>query len=172
LWLHSSEIQRFHVCKILRFRSLLAASRVLSLLEDSLHCFPSAMYYIRNVSSGLEYSSATCEICIAQKWKFTIEGDGMSMATPTIIYSSFRLLKNVFCCGNSWSFASCRTTVGANVGDSRIRRNPRTYVKKLKNIRKKESENTETRNLWKPNFLLQSREFLYTCPWTPFYRKT
>jgi hypothetical protein len=47
-----------------------------------------------------------------------------------IIYSSFRFLKNVFCCGNSWSFVSCRTTVGANVGDSRIGRNPRTYVRR------------------------------------------
>jgi hypothetical protein len=26
----------------------------------------------------------------------------------------------------------------------------------------------ETRNLQKPNFLFQSRESLYTCPWTPF----
>jgi hypothetical protein len=44
--------------------------------------------------------------------------------------------------------------------------------KKLKNIRKKESENVEIRNLRKPDFLLQSCESLYTCPRTPFYRDT
>jgi hypothetical protein len=164
---------RFHVCEILRFRSLLAASRVLALLEDSLHCFQSAMYYIREVSSGLEYSSATCEICIAQKWKFTIEGDGMSMATPTIIYSSFRFLKNVFCCGNSWSFVSCRTTMGANVGDSRIGRNPRTYVRR--NSRIYARRNLRTRRQEISENLTSSSKVLN--PFTralgpPFYRKT
>jgi hypothetical protein len=59
------------------------------------------------------------------------------------------------------------------VGDSRIGWNPRTYVRRNSRIyTKKESENAETRNLRKPDFLLQSRESLYTCPRTPFYRET
>jgi hypothetical protein len=49
---------------------------------------------------------------------------------------------------------------------------PNINKKKLKNIRKKKSENAETRNLRKPDFLLQSCEPLYTCPRTPFYRDT
>jgi hypothetical protein len=54
------------------------------------------------------------------------------------------------------------------LGIQNRKESPNICKKKLKNIRKKESENAETRNLRKPDFLLQSRESLYTCSWTPF----
>jgi hypothetical protein len=41
---------------------------------------------------------------------------------------------------------------------------PNMYEKKLKNTSVKELNNSETRNLRKPVFLLQSHEPLYTCP--------
>jgi hypothetical protein len=111
------------------------------------------MYYIREVSFGLEYSSATCEICIAQKWKITIEGDRMSMATPTIIYSSFRFLKNVICCGNSWSFVSCRTTVGANVGGPKIGWSPRTQESSTQDTRTAKGRQRISKSLYSPQKL-------------------
>jgi hypothetical protein len=46
------------------------------------------------------------------------------------------------------------------------------YEKKLKNTFMKKFKNSETRNLRKSVFLLQSPEPLYTCPSVPFYRET
>jgi hypothetical protein len=49
---------------------------------------------------------------------------------------------------------------------------PNTYKKELKNAYEKKLKNSETRNLWKPVFLLKSCEPLYTCTPAPFYKKT
>jgi hypothetical protein len=82
--------------------------------------------------------------------------------------SIFGLRKKIFLAGNL-ELCSCRTTVGANVGGSRIEWNPRTYVRRNSRIYARKNLRTRRQEIFENlTSSSKSRESLYACPRTPF----